>query len=223
VNITVGDLNEYHPSFTQRYYHVHLPENFLLTNQTVVKIIAHDHDCDDRILHYTILNTDIANDLFPFKIDRYTGEIRLRTLLDYETISTYRFRVKASNSNRMISSLVPVIIDILDVNDHAPWIYLNIFKSYQSIETKQEMNVYLNESVHLQQAIGTILIRDLDSMIINHRLTLEIVSCSPSCPIELDSTSPTTYLIRTSKLFDRESNDQKFTIVFQARKFANAI
>jgi hypothetical protein len=65
---------------------------------------------------------------------------------------------------------------------------------------------------------------------INHRLTLKILSCLPltiSCPIELDSGmegggditfSPTNYLIRTSRQLDREQGDEKFIIILEASK-----
>ncbi len=225
MNITVGDFNEYQPRFTQRFYHTRIPEDLPVINSTsILQIIATDDDCYDKIIDYSIINNEISSDLFPFTIDKYTGFIRIRQQLDYETISTYRFRVKASNLDQISSSIVPIIIDIFDINDNPPLIYVNIFTEYKFNGNDE---VIINENISLGQVIGTVLIRDIDSAMINHRLSLKILSCLPltiSCPIELDSGmgnnyfSPTTYLIRTSRLLNTESGDQKFIIVFEARK-----
>jgi hypothetical protein len=61
----------------------------------------------------------------------------------------------------------------------------------------------------------------MDSILTNHHLTLQIQSCSPSCPIELDTDmfSSTTSLIRIAKQLDRDSVDQRFHIVLQASKW----
>ena len=226
VNITVGDLNEYQPRFTQRLYHTRIPENLSIDNSSILEIIATDDDCYDKTILYSILNNDIPNHLFPFEIDKYTGLIRVKHQLDYEKISTYRFRVKASNLDQITSSIVPIIIDILDINDNKPLIQMNILNEYK---LNENFVININESIRLGQVIGTILIRDLDSAMVNHRLTLKILSCLPltiSCPIELDSGmaggdvtfSPTNYLIRTSRQLDREQGDEKFIIILEASK-----
>ena len=230
VNITVGDLNEYQPRFNQRFYYTRIPENLPIINSSsspVLQIIATDDDCYDKTILYSILNTDIPNDLFPFEIDKYTGVIRVKYQLDYETISTYRFRVRASNLDQITSSIVPIIINILDINDNQPLIQLNILNEYKSKENNDHFIININENIRLRQVIGTVLVRDMDTTMINHRLSLEILSCLPlsvSCPIELDSGmenntfTPTTYLIRTSRHLDRELDDEKFIVILEASK-----
>jgi hypothetical protein len=225
VNITVGDLNEYQPRFTQRFYHTRIPENLPIINSSsspILQILATDDDCDDKIIHYSIINHEIPYEIFPFIIDKYTGLVRVQHQLDYETISTYRFRVKASNLDQITSSIVPIIIDILDINDNPPLIQMNILNEY-----KEDMTININENIRLGQVIGTVLIRDMDSVMINHRLSLTILSCLPviiSCPIELDSRmgndtfSPTTYLMQTSRHLNSELGDVKFLIILEARK-----
>jgi hypothetical protein len=153
--------------------------------------------------------------------------------LDYEKVSTYRFRVRASNLDQVTSSIVPVIIDIIDINDNQPLIQINILNEYKSInsnEDNEDFIININENVRLGQVIGTILIRDNDSPLINRKLSLKIISCWPtkhSCPIELDSgigknddntIGSTNYLIRTSRQLDSEKDDDKFTIVLEASK-----
>ncbi len=104
---------------------------------------------------------------------------------------------------------------------------MNILNEYKLIEDDDNSIININENIRLGQVIGTVLIRDIDSAMINHRLSLKILSCLPltiSCPIELDSGmenntfSPTTYLIRTSRQLDCEQGDEKFIITLVASK-----
>ena len=223
VNITIGDVNEYQPRFSQRFYHTRISENLPIINSTsspILRIIAIDDDCSDRIIHYSIINNEIPSERFPFFIEKTTGLIRVKEQLDYETISNYRFRVRASNLDQITSSIVLVIIDILDINDNQPLIHVNILNEYA-----EKMMIKIKENIPIGQVIGTVLIRDNDSPMINYRLGLEMLSCLPltiSCPIELDigigntSFSPTTSLIRISRLLNSELGDRKFTVLLQA-------
>lgn len=214
VNITVGDVNEYHPKFTQRFYHARIAENHS-SSLPVLQVRAIDDDCDDQLIDYSIINHDLPVEIFPFVIHRTTGEIRVRGMLDYETISIYRFRVRASNLDQITSSIVPVIIDIVDVNDNPPVIHVNILEEYLD-----GIHIQIRENISLGQVIGTVMIRDLDSILTNDRLSLEIQSCLSSCPIELDTDmfSSTTSLIRIGRTIDRELFDRRFTLVLQASK-----
>lgn len=139
----------------------------------------------------------------------------MKQILDYERISIYRFRVRASNIDQITSSIVPVMIDIFDINDNPPIIHVNILHEYLN-----ETRIEIRENLDIGQVIGTVLIRDMDSMLTNHHLTLHIQSCLPSCPIELDTDmfSSTTSLIRIAKHLDRDSIDRRFNIILQASK-----
>lgn len=114
---------------------------------------------------------------------------------------------------------------------------MNILNDYKmknsNHDDDEDFIININENVRLGQVIGTILIRDNDSLMINKKLSLKILSCWPikySCPIEIDSglsnsdenekyfSGSTNYLIRTSRLLDSEMGDDKFTIVLEARK-----
>ncbi|CAF3518749.1 unnamed protein product [Rotaria sp. Silwood1] len=238
VNITIDDLNEYQPRFKQRLYHTHIPENTPISNTSILNVIATDDDCYDKIIHYSILR-DMSNDIFPFEIDKYTGSIYIINELDYEKMSAYRFRVKASNLDQVTSSIVSVLIDIIDINDNEPLIQINILNEYKSInsdEDNEEFMININENIHFGQVIGTIIIRDNDSIMINRKLSLKILSCWPtknSCPIELDSgirntdenekniIGSTNYLMRTSRKLDTEMGDDQYTIILEARDYGD--
>ena len=236
VNVTVDDLNEYQPRFKQRLYHTRITENTPRTNTSILNVVATDEDCSDKIILYSLLIGDLPMETFPFEIDKYTGSIYVTRDIDYEKMASYRFRVKASNLDQMTSTFVPVMIDVLDVNDNQPLIHMNILNEYQTVtadESTDDVIIHLNENIRLGQVIGTLLIRDNDSPMMNRRLSLKIVSCWPSknsCPIELDSgmgntdeadkkvVGSTNYLIRTSRRLDTEMGDDKFTIVLEASK-----
>lgn len=237
VNVTVDDVNESQPRFKQRLYHTRIPENTPVSNISILNVIATDDDCYDHVIYYSLLLGDTSNEKFPFEINKYTGSITVVQPLDYESTTVYRFRVKASNVDQIASSIVPVIIDILDINDNQPMIQMNILNDYKSDDFDDENDdlvIHINENVRIGQVIGTMLIRDNDSLMINRKLALKILSCWPtknSCPIELDSgqgnsdenektiVGATNYLIRTSRQLDAELGDEKFTIVLEASKF----
>jgi hypothetical protein len=236
VNVTIDDVNEFQPRFKQLLYHTRIPENTPISNTSILNVLATDDDCYDKVIIYSFLLGDISNDIFPFEINKYTGSIYVIHELDYEKMSTYRFRVKASNIDQIASSIVSVIIDILDINDNQPLIQMNILNDYKTINSdddNEDFIININENIRLGQVIGTILIRDIDSLLINKKLSLKILSCWPlknPCPIELDSgmsnsdendkniMGSTNYLIRTSRQLDTEMGDEKFTIVLEASK-----
>lgn len=237
VNVTVDDVNEYQPRFKQRSYHTRIAENVTInTNLSILNVVATDDDCSDRIIFYSII-TDQPQDIFPFGIDRLTGSIYVKSALDFEKISTYRFSVKASNLDQITSNFVPVRIDILDINDNQPLIQMNLLNEYKATNAEEDQSdliLNINENIRAGQVLGTILVRDADSAMINRKLTLKILSCWPpktSCPIEIDSglensedsesirAGSTNYLLRTSRILDTESSDDKFTIVLEARSF----
>ncbi len=236
VNVTIDDYNEFQPRFKQNFYHTRIPENTPISNNSILNIDATDDDCYDKVIYYSILHSDISNEIFPFEINKYTGSIYVIRELDYEKTSTYRFRVKASNVDQIFSSITSVHIDILDINDNQPSIQMNILSEYKTMNSDDDNEEYIiniNENIRLQQVIGTVLIRDNDSLMINRKLSLKIVSCWPltsPCPIELDSgivnseeneksiIGATNYIIRTTRLLDAEMGDAKFTIVLEASK-----
>ncbi|NXF78100.1 PCDA6 protein, partial [Sclerurus mexicanus] len=53
-----------------------------------------------------------------FGIERKTGEIRLRSDLDFEDVSLYRLQVDATDEgNPPLSGHCKVVLEVLDVND----------------------------------------------------------------------------------------------------------
>ncbi|CAF0868605.1 unnamed protein product [Didymodactylos carnosus] len=216
-NVTVGDFNEFQPKFQQHSYNKYINESFLV-NDTVMIVSATDDDCYDKIIIYSLISDSIV--ALPFRINSKTGEIMLTRSVDYEQQTTYRFRIKAANQDGITNSIVPVTIQVLDVNDNEPRIYTNILANYKIINRKEIDNdnvesIIVDENISIGQVIGTILVKDDDSMKINKQLTISLLSCLPStmiCPLILDHDSMT---IRIARVLDTEQDDM-YKIVLQA-------
>ncbi|KAA8588932.1 hypothetical protein FQN60_010277, partial [Etheostoma spectabile] len=58
-----------------------------------------------------------------FNIDRKNGKIKVNGAIDFETVTTYDLRIKAKDGLGL-SSYTKVSIDVTDVNDNIPVIYV---------------------------------------------------------------------------------------------------
>ncbi|XP_026049434.1 protocadherin gamma-A12-like isoform X33 [Astatotilapia calliptera] len=122
IHVTVLDANDNAPEFSQAVYKASLPENSPL-DTTVIKVSA--TDADEGV------NGDVAyqfghvsdNDINVFSIDSKTGEIKVTGVIDYEERSFFEMRVKAKDGLGL-TSYARVLIDVTDVNDNTPFIYL---------------------------------------------------------------------------------------------------
>ena len=68
-----------------------------------------------------------------FSLDRKTGEIRLKGSIDFEEESNYEMRVQAKDGAGLASH-TKVIVEISDVNDNSPEIFLKSLKNPHSRE-----------------------------------------------------------------------------------------
>ncbi|XP_029918461.1 protocadherin gamma-A11-like [Myripristis murdjan] len=122
IHVTVLDANDNAPVFSQSVYEASLPENSPLYT-VVIKVNATDADegvNGDVTYDFGHVTEDVKK---IFSIDRKTGEIRVIGTIDFETVTSFEFRVKAKDGLGL-SSYTKVIIVITDVNDNAPVIYL---------------------------------------------------------------------------------------------------
>ena len=121
VNITITDVNEFPPVFTELQYASEIYENHSIGG-LVLTVSTTDADSGlNSFIAYRIIS---GNELQHFQIDAYTGEIRVLHELDYEDITGYELEVFATDSGDIIearlNATVNVTIDILDVNDNTP-------------------------------------------------------------------------------------------------------
>ncbi|XP_071547485.1 cadherin-23 isoform X3 [Panulirus ornatus] len=126
LKVVVEDVNDHPPVFLQRQYEARLLENSDAFPEPFV-VSARDNDLNGTMNHevrYTILSGNPKNN---FTIHPLTGEIRPSAPLDFEAIDQegdiryFNLTIKAFDlGERSLSSEVPVVVYVADVNDHAP-------------------------------------------------------------------------------------------------------
>ncbi|XP_030594780.1 protocadherin gamma-A11-like isoform X45 [Archocentrus centrarchus] len=149
IRVTVLDANDNAPVFSQAVYKASLPENSS-PDTTVIKVSA--TDADEGVngdVTYDLSHVS-DDDINAFSIDPKTGEITVSGVIDFEDMNSYEMRV-ISKDGLGLTSYAQVLIDVTDVNDNAPVIYMNsIFNS-------------IPESVSPGTEIGIINVQDSDS------------------------------------------------------------
>ncbi|XP_070819289.1 protocadherin beta-16-like [Chaetodon trifascialis] len=149
IHVTVLDANDNAPVFSQAVYKASLPENSP-PESTVITVSATDADegvNGDVTYHFGHVSDDDVN---VFSIDPKTGEIRVSGVIDFEESSSFEMRVQAKDGLGL-TSYAKVIIDITDVNDNAPEIYL------------KSLSNPIPENVSPGTEVGIINVQDRDS------------------------------------------------------------
>uniref|UniRef100_A0A8C6LVL3 Cadherin domain-containing protein n=1 Tax=Nothobranchius furzeri TaxID=105023 RepID=A0A8C6LVL3_NOTFU len=122
IHVTVLDANDNAPVFSQEVYKASLPENSP-SETAVVTISATDADegiNGDVTYDFGHLSEENVN---VFSIDSKTGEIRVKGVIDFEEINLYEMSIEAKDGLGL-TSYAKVIIDVTDINDNAPAIYI---------------------------------------------------------------------------------------------------
>ncbi|XP_060904143.1 protocadherin gamma-A12-like [Labrus mixtus] len=195
IHVTVLDANDNAPVFSQAVYKASLPENSPL-DTVVVTVSATDADegvNGDVTYEFGHVTEDVKK---IFSIDRKTGIIKLNGLIDYETVSSYDLRIRARDGLGL-SSYSKVIIDITDVNDNIPVIYLKSLANP------------IPENVSPGTEVGIINVQDADSD--NNQL----VRCSiqQNVPFKLVPSIKNYYSVVSTGQLDRELvSDYNITI-----------
>uniref|UniRef100_A0A3B4UY56 Cadherin domain-containing protein n=1 Tax=Seriola dumerili TaxID=41447 RepID=A0A3B4UY56_SERDU len=195
IHVTVLDANDNAPVFSQTVYKASLPENSP-PDTIVIKVSATDADegvNGDVTYQFGHVSDDDVN---VFSIDPKTGEIRVTGVIDFEERSSFETRVKAKDGLGL-TSYAKVIIDVTDINDNAPVIYL------------KSLSNPIPENVSPGTEVGIINVQDRDSE--NNRQ----VRCSiqQNVPFKLVPSIKNYYSLVTTGQLDRELvSDYNITI-----------
>ncbi|XP_066303811.1 protocadherin Fat 4-like isoform X2 [Branchiostoma lanceolatum] len=148
VNITVTDVNDNTPEFTQDVYEVEVNET-AATRSGVVMVMATDMDSGDN---GNVVYTIISGNENTFAIDAVSGEITLVTSLDHDQGNkSYQLVVEAKDAGTPVrSSTATVDILVVNENDNAP-----VFQN-----TTYNFEVYENE--RRNTFVGMVPASDLD-------------------------------------------------------------
>ncbi|KAK3100553.1 hypothetical protein FSP39_021679 [Pinctada imbricata] len=126
VNILVGDANDNRPVFLRNPYNVTFPENQPV-GSVILTVSAIDSD-DGQNAHITYkFGSSSRSQLF--LINSTSGEISLRSALDYEISQQREFSIVVEaedGGDPLMASQVLVNVKLYDVNDNAPQININL-------------------------------------------------------------------------------------------------
>ena len=112
VNINVNDANDA-PVFTEGDATTRtVGENAAAGIHIGTPIIA--TDADGNILTYTLGGTDVAF----FEVDNTIGQLKTKTILDYESQSSYKITVIVSDGS--LSDTIDVTITVTDIDERLP-------------------------------------------------------------------------------------------------------
>uniref|UniRef100_A0A3P8V6M9 Cadherin domain-containing protein n=1 Tax=Cynoglossus semilaevis TaxID=244447 RepID=A0A3P8V6M9_CYNSE len=122
IHVTVLDANDNAPVFDQATYKASIPENAAV-DTVVITVSASDADegINGEVTYEFSRISERAKKIF--SLDTKTGEIKVIGSLDYESNSKYEMRINAKDGYGL-SSDSKLVIDITDVNDNAPVIYI---------------------------------------------------------------------------------------------------
>ena len=195
IDITVIDVNDNSPAFTQDMYAVVLPEDSPL-DTLVVQVHAEDPDHG--------ANGEVIYGLDPgvitiygslFVINDTTGQITLGSSLDYESTSEYNFLVTAKDMNpESLTAEARVVIQVTNVNDNAPVITVDSL-------TDDDI-VRVSETAGIGAFVAIVRVQDPDTS--DHTQ----ISCSLiGDSFQLQHIFETEFKIVTSSILDRESSE----------------
>ncbi|XP_029626444.1 protocadherin gamma-A11-like [Salmo trutta] len=127
IHVTVLDANDNAPVFSQAVYKASLPENSPLDTVVVTVSAA---DADEGLNGEVTYEFDDVSDENSnlFSLDHETGKITVVGPVDYEKESSYEMQISAKDGLGL-ASYSTLIIEITDVNDNAPVIYLKSLTS----------------------------------------------------------------------------------------------
>ncbi|CAL8304772.1 unnamed protein product [Arctogadus glacialis] len=121
IHVTVLDANDNTPVFSQAAYKASIPENAPL--DTIV-VVVRASDSDEGVNGEVTYGLDhISDSGNVFSLDSKSGEVRVIGSIDYEEESSYEIQISAKDGLGL-ASYSTLMIDVTDVNDNAPEIYL---------------------------------------------------------------------------------------------------
>uniref|UniRef100_A0A8C5KGJ5 Protocadherin gamma subfamily A, 6 n=1 Tax=Jaculus jaculus TaxID=51337 RepID=A0A8C5KGJ5_JACJA len=184
--VTVLDVNDNAPAFTQTVYRVSVPEN-LPVGTPVLSVNATDQDegVHAEITYSFVKITEKISQIFC--LDVLTGEISTSATLDYENSNFYELDVEARDQSGL-QDRAKVFITVLDVNDNVP----------EVVVTSGSRTIA--ENAPPGTVIALFQVYDKDSEL-NGLVTCSI---SGSLPFELEESVDNYYRIVTNTVLDRE-------------------
>ena len=127
INIAVTDRNDNAPVFMSSNYTVNVNENAAV-REPILTVSAIDRDINDNGQVLYKLGSRVTQDIRDhFQIGETDGKIYLTQPVNFETKNKFVFLIEAwDRGDPPQSSTAYIIVNIIDVNDNAPEIFLNL-------------------------------------------------------------------------------------------------
>ncbi len=198
VTVQIIDINDNPPKFTENPYFVTVSEN-LVPFSVAFSIHCTDADSEDKeIIEYHIL--DNQTDLF--SVNESTGDVTLLSELDFENERYHQFNIECiDQSFDNFSSKALVIVEVLEVNEHTPY----LLNSMLSISLQEDLLVGSN--------LATFEAQDDDSGL-GGELSYSIIH-TDICPSNIDITSDTGIVFLSGKLDSSYPETLECTVIVQ--------
>ncbi|XP_037636158.1 protocadherin alpha-8-like [Sebastes umbrosus] len=190
VTIIVLDSNDNRPMFSQEIFQIAIREN-VAVGTSIFRMNATDPDEDTNSeIEYSLGKTLKKKVYDIFELDKLTGEIRVKGVVDYEENDVYKLDVEASDKGTPpLTGECRVIIKIIDVNDNPPEIEVTSLSNIVSEDSKPG------------RVISLLSVTDKDSGV-NGKIISRITS---DVPFELKpSYKENIYSVVTKGFLDRE-------------------
>ncbi|XP_077387693.1 protocadherin gamma-A12-like isoform X22 [Festucalex cinctus] len=195
LHVTVLDANDNAPVFSQAIYKANLPENSP-PGTVVITVSATDADegLNSEVTYEFDHISDETNSVF--SLDKDTGAVSVSGSIDYEDVSSYEMQITAKDGLGLVATCT-LIIDITDVNDNVPIVFVKSLKNP------------IPENIPTSAEVGIINVQDRDSEQNGQ------VRCSiqQNVPFKLVPSIKNYYSLVTTGLLDRELvSDYNITI-----------
>ncbi|XP_059202489.1 protocadherin alpha-8-like [Centropristis striata] len=137
VSIIVLDSNDNRPIFSQEIYQIEIYENAAV-GTSIFRMNATDPDeGTNGEIEYSLGKTLKRKIYDVFELDKLTGEIRVKGLVDFEDNDVYKLDVEASDKGTPpLTGECRVIIKIKDINDNPPEIEVTSLSNTVSEDSK---------------------------------------------------------------------------------------
>ncbi|GCB65945.1 hypothetical protein scyTo_0000507 [Scyliorhinus torazame] len=158
IMVSVSDINDNAPSFTQSLYNMYLMENNT-PGASIFAVTALDSDMDQNgEVAYSILENRLQQGTGYVTINSKNGHIYSLRSFDYELLKHFQIKVQAHDAGSPpLSSTSTVNVIILDQNDNAPVIVSPVvWNSSASVDI-------MPHSVYAGQLVTKIIAIDADS------------------------------------------------------------
>ncbi|KYO47396.1 hypothetical protein Y1Q_0001204 [Alligator mississippiensis] len=203
VNVTVQDINDNPPVFSQALYQARVPEDAPV-GASVLQVAAADADEGTNAdIRYCLEGAEGGGGEgagnIPFEVDPESGVIRIREPLDYEIRQQYSLTVQATDRGvPALSGRAEALIRLIDVNDNEPRVKFRYFPATSRFAS-------VDENAAPGTVVALLTVSDADSPAANGNISVSILAGNEQRHFEVQSSKvPNLSLIKVAAALDRE-------------------